>query len=188
MQFSIVGSWIVAGALAMASPASGRRDPRTRLAPPERGHIPVAFVVTDGAVMIDFAGPWEVFQDVHVESRGTTMEAKMPFGLYTVSDTRKPIRISGGMQVVPDHTFDDAPPPRVVVVPAQSGASPKMLAWLRKMAAQSDVVMSVCTGAFKLGAAGLLDEESHDTPRLLRPVPARISARRGKEGHALRAE
>jgi len=37
---------------------------------PRAGQIPVAFVVSDGAVMIDFAGPWQVFQDVMVPSRG----------------------------------------------------------------------------------------------------------------------
>jgi len=126
------------------------------LAPPQ-GQIPVAFVLTEGATMIDFAGPWEVFQDVHVESRGATMEEHMPFRLYTVSDSRAPIRISGGMQVTPDYTFEDAPKPAIVVVGAQGGRSPKMMDWLRRAASQSQVVMSVCTGAYKLAMAGVLD-------------------------------
>lgn len=127
------------------------------ITPPAKGTIKVAFVMSESATMIDFAGPWEVFQDVTVESRGSSMEEMMPFELYTVSDSRKPIRTSGGMQVIPDYTFDDAPVPRVVVIGAQSGTSPKMYAWLRDMSTKADVVMSVCTGAFKLGAAGLLD-------------------------------
>ena len=80
----------------------------------------------------------------------------MPFRLYTVSDSKAPLRISGGMQVVPDYTFEDAPRPRIVVVGAQSGKSPKMLGWIRKMTAQADVVMSVCTGAYRLAQAGVL--------------------------------
>lgn len=32
---------------------------------PEGGVIPVAFALSDGATMIDFAGPWEVFQERH---------------------------------------------------------------------------------------------------------------------------
>ena len=44
--------------------------------PPGAGPIPVAFVITEGATMIDFAGPWEVFQDVMVGE-------EMPFRLYT---------------------------------------------------------------------------------------------------------
>ena len=128
--------------------------PLSKLTAPSTGRIPVAFVLTKGAVMIDFAGPWEVFQDVHVPTRA--MDDQMPFELYTVSDTKDAIRTSGGMQVVPDHTFDDAPQPRIIVIPAQGGESPRMLEWIRQMAPRTDVIMSVCTGAFVLGSTGLL--------------------------------
>jgi putative intracellular protease/amidase len=135
----------------------------TNLALPATGRIKVAFVLTEHAVMIDFAGPWEVFQDVMVPTRGAAMEDQHVFDLYTVSDSTKPIRTSGGMQVIPDYSFEDVPQPNVVVVPAQMGDSPGMLDWLRKMAMRSDVVMSVCTGAFKLGEAGLLKGKSATT-------------------------
>jgi transcriptional regulator GlxA family with amidase domain len=65
-------------------------------------------------------------------------------------------RSSGGIGIVPDFTFDDAPQPAIVVVPAQPGCSPKMLEWIRKTTTQSDVGMSVCTGAYVLGDAGVL--------------------------------
>jgi transcriptional regulator GlxA family with amidase domain len=68
--------------------------PEKKLAPPANHCIPVAFVLTDGATMIDFAGPWEVFQDVMFDKDGQHV---MPFQLYTVSDTREPVRASGGM-------------------------------------------------------------------------------------------
>ena len=45
---------------------------------------------------------------------------EMPFRLYTVAETKKPIRTSGGMQIVPDYTIENAPPPKVIVIPAQS--------------------------------------------------------------------
>src|SRR5437868_3342085 len=80
-------------------------------------------VFSEGATVIDFAGPWEVFQDVHVDGRGPSMEERMPFRLYTVSDSRAPIHTSGGMQVTPDYTFADAPVPAIVVVGAQGGKS-----------------------------------------------------------------
>jgi len=132
------------------------------LAPPQ-GTIPVAFVLSEGATMIDFAGPWEVFQDVHVEGRGSTMDDRMPFRLYTVSDSRAPIRTSGGMQVIPDYTFADAPAPRVVVVGAQGGRSKQMLDFIRRASTQSQVLMSVCTGAYKLAMAGVLDGKKAST-------------------------
>src|SRR5690348_6461592 len=60
--------------------------------PPDKDPIPVAFLISDGAVVIDFCGPWEVFQDTNVPSRQDA-----PFRLYTVSETTKPIHTSGGM-------------------------------------------------------------------------------------------
>ena len=134
-----------------------------RLTPPPTGSIPVAFVLSKGAVMIDFAGPWEVFQDVYLPHRGKDMDDQMPFRLYTVAETKEPIRISGGLQVVPDATFDDAPPPKVLVIPAQGGATPKMRAWIQRSSAHADMVMSVCTGAFVLADTGLLAGKSATT-------------------------
>jgi len=134
-----------------------------RLTVSAKGRIKVAFVVTDGAVMIDFAGPWEVFRDVKISSRGTSRHDTHVFDMYTVSDTREPIHESAGMKILPDYTFKDAPQPNIVVVPAQSGYSPEMMEWLRQMSKNSDIVMSVCTGAFQLGKAGLLDGKKATT-------------------------
>lgn len=132
---------------------------------PSSARIPVAVVITEGATMIDFAGPWEVFQDVMLDAGlGTSHDERMPFSLYTVGDRRAPVEVTGGMKIVPDYTFEDAPAPKVVVVGAQRG-SPAMLKWLQTVAAhkETDVVMSVCTGAFKLGDAGLLDGKAATT-------------------------
>ncbi len=127
-----------------------------RLVAPAKGKIPVAFVISQYVTVIDFTGPWEVFQDVHVEERGPTMEEMMPFELFTVSDKIDTITASGGLKLVPDYTFETAPAPRVVVVPAQGGATPATYEWLRKTSATADITMSVCTGAFVLARAGLL--------------------------------
>lgn len=133
------------------------------LVPPATGKIPVAIVITEHANLIDFAGPWEVFGNVDIPARASSAEDTMeneryPFRVYTVGEARTPIEVGGGLTVVPTYTFDDAPPPAIVVVGAQSG-SPRMRTWLQKVAAEprTDVVMSVCTGAFKLAGAGLLD-------------------------------
>jgi putative intracellular protease/amidase/YHS domain-containing protein len=128
------------------------------LKPPGKGQIPVAFLISDGAVVIDFCGPWEVFQAVMIPG-----SEEMPFRLYTVGETRKPIRTSGGMQIVPDYTIEDAPPPKVIVIPAQSPPSAAVLEWVRKSSKTTDVTMSVCTGAFVLAKTGLLNGKSATT-------------------------
>ena len=155
-------------------------DPN-RIVPPSHGPIPVAFVLSEGAVVVDFAGPWAVFEEVMLPGTG-----EMPFKAYTVAETLEPVRASGGMKVVPDYTFQTAPAPKVVVIPAQSGATTAkfeayrqlpaeekakkaadaikpMLDWIRKVSKDTDVTMSVCTGAFILAKTGLLSGKSATT-------------------------
>ncbi|HWC74313.1 MAG TPA: DJ-1/PfpI family protein [Gemmatimonadales bacterium] len=137
---------------ARAAPA-----PAAPLKPPADGAVPVAFLVSDGAVIIDFCGPWEVFHDVQVNGRHDA------FRLYTVADTTRPIRASGGMKIVPDYDFATAPNPKVIVVPAQSGANKAALEWLRRSSKAAHLTMSVCTGAFVLARTGLLAGKSATT-------------------------
>jgi len=127
------------------------------LKPPAHGSIPVAFLVSEGAVLIDFCGPWEVFGNVMLPGRQDP-----PFRLYTVSETLKPLR-AGGMQIVPDYTIETAPAPKVIVIPAQNNDSQAVLEWIRKSTKSSDVTMSVCTGAFLLAQTGLLAAKAATT-------------------------
>jgi transcriptional regulator GlxA family with amidase domain len=115
---------------------------------PKSGTVTVAFVVSDGATLIDLAGPMQVFDDA--AGPGT------PFQTFTVSQSRKPIK-AGSLTIVPDYTFTDAPRPDIVVVGAQSGDSPPYLDYLRRTAAGDSLMLSVCTGASKFARAGLLD-------------------------------
>jgi putative intracellular protease/amidase/YHS domain-containing protein len=135
----------------------GPVDRPNPLVPPAKGSIPVAFVVSEGAVVIDFAGPWEVFQDVH-EAQGHGF-----FNLYTVAETNKPVTANAGLNIVPDYTFQTAPAPKVIVIPAQNGESTAMLEWIRKSTKTTDVTMSVCTGAYVLARTGLLSGKAATT-------------------------
>jgi len=108
----------------------------------------------NGAVVIDFAGPWEVFQD------------SGNFHLFTVARTADELQTTGnfadgrrsGLRIRPDYTLANAPQPKIIVMGAQMGSDdPDKIAWIRKAAANADVVMSVCTGAFLLASTGLLD-------------------------------
>lgn len=108
----------------------------------------VAFAISDNANVMDMAGPWEVFQDAAVDGDGG-------FSLYHVSETTAPVKATAGMTLVPAYAFADAPAPDVIVVGAQRGA-PGLVPFLQAHAARA-VVLSVCTGAFKVAAAGLFD-------------------------------
>jgi putative intracellular protease/amidase/YHS domain-containing protein len=143
------------GAAASAAETSA---PGAPLPVPAAGSIPVAFLLSEGAVVIDFCGPWEVFESVHVIGRH-----EAPFHLYTVAETSAPITASGGMKIVPNFTLQDAPAPKVVVIPAQDGVGDAALEWIRKVTHHTDVTMSVCTGAYVLARTGLLSGKSATT-------------------------
>jgi putative intracellular protease/amidase/YHS domain-containing protein len=127
------------------------------LAPPATGKIPVAFAISDGAVVIDFCGPWEVFQDA------AQAEGNGGFHLYTVAEKHAPVETSGGMKILPNYTFENAPHPKVIVIPAQNGDNEAMYRWIRESSKAADVTMSVCTGAFVLAKTGLLSGKSATT-------------------------
>jgi YHS domain-containing protein/putative intracellular protease/amidase len=128
------------------------------LKPPVHDPIPVAFLISQGAAVIDFCGPWEVFQDVSIPDH-----PDQGFHLYTVAETSDPIQVSGGMKVTPNYTLKTAPQPKVVVIPAQMGDTDAMLDWIRNSAKSADVVMSVCTGAYLLAGTGLLTGKAATT-------------------------
>jgi transcriptional regulator GlxA family with amidase domain len=149
---------LLSPALLTANAAAAQAGvPVLPLVPPSGG-VPVAFLVSTDTVMIDFAGPWEVFHDAHVTER-----TQPAFNLYTVAETTKPITISGGAVIVPQFALADAPVPKVVVVPAQSDPTAAVKSWLLATAAQADLVMSVCTGALLLAQVGLLDGRTATT-------------------------
>lgn len=125
---------------------------------PRNGMIKVAFAISKHVNVMDIAGPWEVFADTSLKNdKG---EDVAPYELYTVAADEAPLNSEGanhpGLTITPDYDFGHAPKPDIVVVPAQMGG-PELEAWLKKIHAQHVTIMSVCTGAFKLAQAGLLD-------------------------------
>lgn len=131
---------------------------------PNEERIPVAFVVSTDTTVIDFAGPWEVFHDAMIGRSSEPEEGRL-FHLFTVSDEEGPIVASSGLKLMPDYALTTAPQARIVVVPAQKG-SKQIEAWLAQIAPATDLIMSVCTGAFVLARAGLLAGKSATTHHL----------------------
>ncbi len=156
---------VPAASHSQANAQAGARQLRS-LKPPASGVINVAFIVSDQTALIDLAGPWEVFADTMLDPHGGAWRGGddmiMPFNLYTVSDSQKSISAEG-LQIVPNYTFENAPKPQVIVVPAQGGRSEAQKGWLLENAARADITMSVCTGASMLAADGLLNHQRATT-------------------------
>src|SRR5262245_56696221 len=112
----------VCGLLAIAS-ARCEAKPYTRN---------VAIVVYDNADPLDWAGPFEVYND----ARHFGMAHDQPaFNVYIVSKTKAPVNAQG-MTVVPQYSIEDAPKPDIVLFPG--GPSSKItedaafFAWAKK--------------------------------------------------------
>ena len=152
------------------------------LRPPATGKINVAFLISQGADVMDIAGPWEALHGAMLTTEGKPWHESdwddmvMPINVYTVSDSLKPVD-ANGLTIVPNYTFDSAPKPQIIVIPAQTGRSAAQKAWLLANSATADETMSVCTGAAVLADYGLLDGQTATThhyflQRLQKQYPA----------------
>lgn len=77
-----------------------------------------------------------------------------------LSSDGAPVTASNGLSI-PTRRFDPDDPPHIVFVcggvGVEAAARPEVLDWLRSLAAHGLALGSLCTGAYALAAAGLLD-------------------------------
>lgn len=116
----------------------------------------VAILIFDDVEVLDFAGPFEVFN-----VPGEVLDFK-PFNVYTIAENNYPIHTRGGLSVTPAYSIYDCPRPDILIVPGGLGTRPllkntALLDWLKEMSEQVELLLSVCTGALLLAKAGLLD-------------------------------
>ena len=114
-----------------AARVEGDQSGSSPLTPPKSGTIPVAYALSAGAVEVDFTGPWGVFGSVMLPGK----DMVMPFHQYVVAESKAPLRTDSGLTVVPDYTFETAPQPKIIVIPAQQNAPEAMVQWIRKASA-----------------------------------------------------
>lgn len=118
----------------------------------------VAIVVFPGVQALDVAGPLDVF----AEANGFLPEG-IGYEVVVVGTEAGPFRASNGMRIVPDRTLETAEGPFDMVFVAGGPLLPDAVpsaalsGWLRRESERARCFGSICTGAFALGHAGLLD-------------------------------
>lgn len=115
----------------------------------------VAILIFDQVEVLDFAGPYEVF-NVTAE-----LNDPAPFNVYTVAESTAPVRTRGQLSINPNYSITHMPLADILIVPGGSGSrallrKPHVIDWLREQAGQVETLISVCTGALVLAKAGLL--------------------------------
>jgi len=118
----------------------------------------IAVVIHDGVQALDVAGPLDVF----AEANGFVLPENA-YDITVVGQATHPIRASNGMVMMPNLSFGEANRLFQTVLVAGGPTLPdmardeEMSEWLRKWGAKAERFGSICTGAFALGRAGLLD-------------------------------
>lgn len=127
----------------------------------------ICFYLQDGVEVLDFAGPMEVF-------------ARAGFHVFTVSAKKTPITAQGILKILPDYSIGDAPPADILAFfggnSGEPSGDPAVISWIRDREPSTSYFFSVCTGAFILGKAGILDNLTATTfhseiERLRRELP-----------------
>jgi cyclohexyl-isocyanide hydratase len=109
----------------------------------------IVFVLFDNVTQLDFTGPLQVL-------------SRLPgAAIHVAHRAMSPITTDATLTLNPTTTFDACPQADVLCVPGGFGVDDAiedaaLMAFVRRQAGSARYVTSVCTGAFVLGAAGLL--------------------------------
>lgn len=129
--------------------------------------LTIGILVFDDVEVLDFAGPYEVFTTAsRVHHRLHPSESPL-FHVVLIGRTRANVRARAGLTVSVDHDFNSHPGLDVLIVPggavAKELANPDVIEWIATRSHSAKLTASVCTGAFLLAKAGLLNAKSATT-------------------------
>lgn len=154
---SRVSSWMPLAVGLLLASATGEAASETK-SPRKPYTRNVAIVLYEGVEVLDFSGPAEVFQ---VASGFGAVGQERAFKVYTVGRTKAPLISQNFLKVIPEYSIGDAPKPDIVVIPGGGTQvvlkDAEFMKWISKAASESELALTVCTGAMTLGKAGLLD-------------------------------
>jgi transcriptional regulator GlxA family with amidase domain len=125
----------------------------------------VAILIFPDVELLDFVGPLEVFSSARATPEAS---AEKLLDVFTVAESRAPLRCANPLTVTADYTLEDCPPSDILVVPGGFGTRaavnrPALVEWIRQRAATGELTTSVCTGSFLLAQAGLLEGKAATT-------------------------
>jgi transcriptional regulator GlxA family with amidase domain len=127
----------------------------------------VGFYVYDGSVLLEFAGPLQVFDVANRVLAKTGTSDRALFQSRLISKVAGHITTREGVTLATHCSIGGHDPLDLVFVPG--GALQAQLddhevqSWLKRVASGAEVTGSVCVGSFMLGKAGLLDDRQSTT-------------------------
>jgi transcriptional regulator GlxA family with amidase domain len=119
----------------------------------------VAIVIHEGVQALDVAGPLDVFIEAN-----NFLDCGNHYETLLVAAGREPSRASNGIKMSADLTFKEAPGGFDIILVAggptlpEAEPDPELVSWVQEAPWRASIYGSICTGAFVLGHAGLLDD------------------------------
>ena len=121
----------------------------------------IGILIFNRAEELDFIGPLEIF-GMTAKLRPNSLQP------FTVQQEGKEVEAVNGLRVIPDYSFQDCPKLDIILIPGGIGSRNEMknsqtLNFVKRAAESCDLLLSVCTGALILAAAGILYDKRATT-------------------------
>lgn len=127
----------------------------------------IGIYIYDEVEVLDFAGPYEVFTTAtRVHAKQNPEDEKL-FKPILIADAVRTVHARFGFDVLAHYAITDHPSLDILLVPggvhmAEMERS-EIIDWIAKTNQTTELTASVCTGAFLLGKAGLLEDQAVTT-------------------------
>ncbi|MGL4905670.1 MAG: DJ-1/PfpI family protein, partial [Plesiomonas sp.] len=113
----------------------------------------IGIYIYDGAEVLDFAGPFEVFSTAK-------RLAASEWNIFLIAEVLRTVTARGSFNVVPKYSLDDHPKIDVLIIVggihSEEMLKSNVIAWIKSVNEHALYVASVCTGVFILANTGLL--------------------------------
>lgn len=127
----------------------------------------IGIYVYHGAEVLDFAGPYEVFTTATRVKAGRDSAAAPIFNVFLIAQGINPVQARANFTVQPHYSFEDHPFVDVLIIPGGIHTNElenlELMRWLGALSHETRITASVCTGAFLLARAGILQNQSCTT-------------------------
>ncbi len=126
----------------------------------------VGILIFDDVEVLDFCGPFEVFSVARPV--GESSDDNRLFNVITIAEEDNIVTCRGGLFVKPHATIESHPDLDILVIPGGQGTrrerhNQRVLDWIKQQDRRTNLMTSVCTGAFLLAESGLLENHRATT-------------------------